>query len=220
VRYFQPAQAPASDKDIFHASVRQDLKNLEQFDLTLDTQGIAHLVSRIESAPQIFVVGDGIISRPLAHLLASSLRTLGFRASMLPTDAATVSSEFLHLSEEDLVVAVAATHYCPDATSIMSLARERGANTAAFVGAQSWAVSRAVETSIVCPSDTPSKGSSAAVFAVAISALFQTLFARRSAQVLGQAVSFEQAMNRITELRGSYEYVAPAWAEKGENGNS
>lgn len=218
VRYFQPSEGLPSDQDVFHASIRQDLKNLEQFDLTLDTKGIERLVTMIESAPRIFVIGDGTISRPLAYLLVSSLRTVGYNASTLPTDAATVASEFLNLAAEDLVIAVAVTHYCPDATSIMQLAHERGAKTVAFVGAQSWAIARAVETSIVCPVTAPSKGSSATIFAVAITALGQTLFARRSAQVLDRVFAFEHAINRVTELRGKFEYVRPAWAEKNANG--
>jgi DNA-binding MurR/RpiR family transcriptional regulator len=217
VRYFQPGETAPAHEDVFHAAIRQDLKNLEQFDLTLDVKTIERLITLIESAPHIFVVGDGMTSRPLADLLTNTLRTLGFSATTLATDAATVASEFLNLRKQDLVIAVAVTHYCSDTTSIMELARDRGANTCAFVGAQSWPISRAAELSLVCPNQTPSKGSSTTVFAVAINALFQALFARRSSEVLGRYVTFEHAMNRITELRGSFEFVRPAWASQDDN---
>lgn len=217
LRYFQPSDATASQLDTYHAAVRHDLQNLEQFDLMLDTKAIERLVAMIQKAHLIYVVGDGMLSRPLAGLLADGLRALTFNAVDLALDAATIASEFLNLSGDDLVIAFGVTHYGPDATSIVEFARERGAMTFAFAGASSWPIARSAEVSVICPYTSITKGSSIAVFGVAIDALLNTLFVNRRPKILESFVNFEQAMHRLTESRGQYRFVRPDWASP--NGN-
>jgi len=211
VHYFQ-SPVKQSHKDIFRATLAQDKANIDQFNLTLDTRTIERVVGLINDARKILTVGDGLLSRPLAEMLSAMLRVLGHDCVNLPTDTGTVASEFLSVTDKDLVIAIAVTHYCPDTTSIVELARQRGLATFALVGAQSWAIARAVDLAIVCPNTAPSRGSSLSVFAVAINALSQTLFAQRRKEITGQYMRFEDAMRRLADSRGHFEFMQPEWA--------
>lgn len=212
VRYFQPSEAEPNDRDMFHAAIRQDMHNIEQFDLTLEQETVVRLLSMVNAARHILVVGDGMLSKPLAQLLANAISMLGYNAARLDTDAGTVATVFQSLTSQDLVMAVAATNYCPDATSIMELAHERGAATIALVGAQSWPIARAVDLTILCPSTGATRGATATVFCTAISALNQTLFSSRRAETLEKYVEFESAMHSLSDARGRFEFSKPDWA--------
>jgi len=74
------------------------------------------------------------------------------------------------------------------------------------------AIARAVDLAIVCPNTAPSRGSSLSVFAVAINALSQTLFAQRRKEITGQYMRFEDAMRRLADSRGHFEFMQPEWA--------
>jgi DNA-binding MurR/RpiR family transcriptional regulator len=212
LQYFRPPETAPSDHDAFRAALRQDISNIERFDLTLGSDTVERVISLINAARRIFVVGEGILSRPVANMLANALRALHYVAEPLLLDAATVATEFQTLSGQDLVIAVAVVHYCPDATSVLQVARERGANTIGFVGAPSWPIARAADVVVECPSDSPTKGASSTVFCAAVGALFQALFMARRSQVLEHYVNFDSTLHRLTEARGEFVITPPDWA--------
>jgi len=211
-RYFQPPPVVDSKADVYRAAIKQDIINIGQFDLTTDVHLVDRMISMIDSARRIIVVGDGMLSRPVAHMLANMLRSLGYNCAALTTDAGTIATEFQGLVGSDLVIGIAVTHCCPDATSILELARQRGAQTIAFVGAQSWPIARAAQVVVQCPSASPTRSASPSVFCVAIGVLYQTLFLNRREQFLDHYGDFERSMNFLTEARGAFEFTRPEWA--------
>ena len=216
VRYFQPVESGGNNVDLFRAAVRQDMRNIEQLDLTLSPVTIERIVAMINAARRIWVVGDGTLSRPAAQMLANALSSSGYGAASLPTDTATVATAFQTLDEKDVVIAIAVTSYCPDTTSILELAHERGAGTIALVGAQSWPIVRAADVAMQCAYVGASKSASASAFCVAISAITQMLFAGRRQDIVAQYVDFERAMHALTESRSRFEFSKPEWVQEND----
>jgi DNA-binding MurR/RpiR family transcriptional regulator len=213
-RYFQPPPGADSEPDVFRAALRQDMTNIGKFDLTMQPATVERVVSMLDAAEQIIVLGEGMFSRPLADMLANALAFLGRPATTLSLDAVSVATAFRSLTPKHLVIAIAASQYCPDATSAMEVARAFGAQTMAFVGAQSWPIARAVDLSVLCPNAGATEVSSCSIFAVAISSLYQALFAARHLDTTQRFVEFEKVVRGLTEARSRFEFVPPMSAAK------
>ncbi|HLF28292.1 MAG TPA: MurR/RpiR family transcriptional regulator [Anaerolineae bacterium] len=202
-RYFQPVPSEGDALDVFRATVRQAVANIEQFDLATDNQTIERIVSLIESVDRVWVVGEGT-SGPMAELLAYTLNGILDNAARLSAESGAVATVFHKLSPHDLVIAVAVTEYCPDVTSVMQVARERGAQTVALIGAQSWPVARAADVVMLCPSNNTGRLSSLySSYGVAIDALAQTLFFKRRDRLAGKLAEFDQVLRQLNEARNA-----------------
>jgi len=218
-RYFQPPPSADSEPDVFRGALRQDATNIGKFDLALQPSTVERVVSMIDAAEHIIVLGEGMFSRPLAEMLANALSFLGRPASTLSLDAVSVATAFRSLTPKQLVIGIAASQYCPDAASAMEVARARGAQTIAFVGAQSWPIARAVDVSVLCPNTGATEVSSCSIFAVAISGLYQALFAARHVDTVQRFVEFEKVVRGLTEARSRFEFVPPVSAAKTTSDN-
>lgn len=199
VAYFQPAAGGGAGSDVFRESVRLDKANIEQFELTLTQTTIDRLLDLIRHAERILVVGEGL-SRSAADYLAFGLRMFRYDVLSLPTEASTAAVELRTAGPKDVVIAVAEIQHCPDVTSIVEVARERGVQTICLAGAQSWPVARAAAVTVLCPS--ASKGvRSMATINVAINAILQMLFFERRETLVDEIVSFEDVLHKLMTSR-------------------
>jgi DNA-binding MurR/RpiR family transcriptional regulator len=205
-RYFQPIAGGGDDADMFRTTLRQELAHIEQFDLMLDRHVIERMIELIDAADHIHTIGEGL-SQPLATLLARTLHLMLYDVSQLPTEPTPLAAEFRRLTPRSLIIGVAVSPYCPDATGALQVAGERGARTLAFVGALSWPIARAVDLAVLCPNVGPAKAPSFGSFSAAIGALFQTLLHKHRAKLVDQLVPFEDNLRRLLDARNVVEIL-------------
>lgn len=199
IDYFQPTTPAGDELDAFRDAIKQDKTNIEQFELTVMPSTIRQITSMIKSAERILVTGEEL-GRPLADLLATELRWLRFNASCLSTEASIVSVELRVTRPTDLVIAIASIQHCPDVTSVIEVARARGAQTISLVGGQSWPIALASHVSLLCPSVSKGIRSTASISA-AIDAIAQALFFERRDMLVGEIVGFEETMRELMDVR-------------------
>jgi DNA-binding MurR/RpiR family transcriptional regulator len=207
-RHFQQETAGDDAADVFRASVRQSVSNIEQFNLAMDGQVLQRVLDMIEASKHILVAGEGL-SRSLAHLLAYWLRIFGYNSEPLPTEASVAANVLRSLGPKDLIIAIAVSRYCPDVTSVMQVAHGLDIQTISLVGAQSWPVSRASNVTILCPNTNPMKMESVTATAAAIDALVQALFSIRHGELAGEMIGFVDMLQRLTEARSDFTVEPP-----------
>ncbi|HJW84858.1 MAG TPA: MurR/RpiR family transcriptional regulator [Anaerolineae bacterium] len=203
-RYFQPVGHGEQAADVFRASIRQDVTNIEQFDLGLDDQTLKRVADVINTAGRILVAGEGL-SHPLANLLAYWLRLFRFNASMMSTEASVAAAELHLLGPQDLVIAIAVSPYCPDVTGMLQVTHEQGVQTVCLAGAESWPIARAADVCVVCPNANPMRIGSVVAAAAAIEALAQALFYTRRGDLAGDRAGFVDVLRRLVDARGKFD---------------
>ncbi len=210
VEYFQPPSPADVEQDAFRDAIRQDKKNIEQFELTLTQSTVDQVLAMINGAKRIVVIGEGL-SRALADQLAYELHKFHFNAHSMRTEASVAAAELRVVGPEDLVIAIAESQWCPDVTGTLEVARDRGAQTIGLVGAQSWPVARASHVSVLCP--TASNGvPSLVTIHLAINAILQSLFFERRERLVNEILGFEDAMRQLMAARSEVD-IAPLITE-------
>lgn len=208
-RHFAPARMGEDATAVFRASIRQNVTNLEQFGLNVDDQTVARIVSLIDRASRIWIVGEGV-GAGMTDLLVHMLHTLMVNVQRLIPSAGTVSAEFRTLNANDLIIAVAITPYCPDVTSVVQVAHALGAQTVVLAGGLSWPVALAADVAVLCPNNAPARLSvSCASFTAAIDAIVQALFYSRHEEYLNRYVDFTDILGRLNEARGQFSIEPP-----------
>ena len=204
VRYFQPVAPGEKAADVFRASLRQNVANIEQFDLGLDDQTLKRVVDAINAARRILVAGEGL-SCPFANLLAYWLRLFRFNASRVSTEASVAAGDLRWLGSQDLLIAIAVSPDCPDVTGMLQVAHEQGAQTICLAGAASWPIARTADVCVVCPPANPMRLGSGVAAGAAIEALAQALFYTRRDELAGEKAGFVDALRRLVNARGKFD---------------
>jgi DNA-binding MurR/RpiR family transcriptional regulator len=116
--------------------------------------------------------------------------------------SATSAMTALHdVGEGDLVISLALADVGPDMGTVLKFAREEGAATYAVTTWGSASAARPAEVVFVTPGRTPNNFPSFAAPAFFLSAVFQTLLARRSGTVADITRSMKTAHRRMAEVR-------------------
>ena len=203
-RYFQPVVPGETVADVFRASLRQAVTNVEQFDLRLDDPTLKRVMDVINAAGRILVAGEGLSHAP-ASLLAYWLRLFRFNASLASTEASVAAGELGTLCPQDLLIAIAVSPYCPDVTGMLQVAHQQGLQTVCLAGAESWPIARAADVCLVCPNANPMRIGSMVAAGAAIEALAQALFYARRGDLASDRDGFSDMLRRLVDARGKFD---------------
>ena len=146
--------ADAKTPDHLHATLEQDLKNLNAIRNTLDVKKLALIAKRMHGAKKVLIVG-GDLAESLVHYLVHHLTMIG-----LPVHSATTSGHSAHLSrllgKGDVVLAVSFRRGLRQTVEAVKQAHKNGAYCVGITGTYISPIARFTDEFFVASVDSES----------------------------------------------------------------
>ena len=189
-----------SSLDVMLKIIEAERSNLESMESQLTSEALDSLFDALESAKRIFVVSQWAALH-LAGLFTALLRSAGMEAFVVEASASSTMTALHDVGEGDVVISVSLADVGPDMGTAVQFAREKGAKTFAVATWGSASAARPAEVVFVVPGRTPNSFPSFAAPAFFLSSIFQSLLARRSAEVEKVLKSMQTAHQRMGAVR-------------------
>lgn len=152
-KVYEPLDDEKHPVAILQRALTHDRNNLEYMRTHLDAATIEAVIAAFNSAPRIFMLGEGN-SAFLAEAFANRLLALGLNAHLIPSELAAQAASFAVARPGDLFIGLGMTAMSPSVALFLKMARETGGRTVAIVSAVTIPVAGVAEYVLHAPATT------------------------------------------------------------------
>jgi DNA-binding MurR/RpiR family transcriptional regulator len=209
---YEPSPEDKSPGSILQRTLSQDRNNLEYVSLHTDRVAFQKAVELLDTAPRIFVTGDGTAIY-LAEAFATRLLMLGMAAHLVSSELSGQAAMAVGIKPGDLVMGIGATPLAVGVAAIVKLTRQAGAHTIGIVDSPTNPVAAVAELVLVAPVRTAGPLPSWTAQAAVLHGLVQALALRRVDSVTDWVLKTNNLMREyVDELQKSVESMrADMW---------
>jgi DNA-binding MurR/RpiR family transcriptional regulator len=186
-KIYEPAGDERHPAAIVQRMLTHDRNNLEHMRLHLDGATVERVVNLLNTAPRIFLFGEGNTSF-VAEAFAYRLLAFGISAHVISGELAAQAAAITAARPDDLYIGLGMTALSPNASIFLSMARSAGAHTLGIVSAMTNPVAGAAEYVLHAPANTVGLTPSLTAFTAILHGLTQAVAIARGYSMADWAV--------------------------------
>jgi len=186
-KVYEPTGDERRPAAIVQRTLTHDRNNLEQMRLHLDAPTIERVVNLLDTAPRIFLLGEGNTSF-VAEAFANRLLAFGISAHLISGELAAQAAAIAVAQPADLFIGLGMTALSPNASVFLKMARAIGAHTVGIVSAMTSPVASTAEYVLHAPTVTVGLLPSLTAFTALLHGLTQAVAIMRGYSMADWAV--------------------------------
>lgn len=186
-KVYEPASDERHPAAIVQRTLTHDRNNLEHMRLHLDAPAIAAVVHLLNTAPRIFLLGEGNTSF-LAEAFANRLLAFGISAHLISSELAAQAAAIAVAQPADLFIGLGMTVLSPNVSVFLRMARAVGAHTVGIVSAITNPAAGVAEHVLHAPANTVGLLPSLTAFTAILHGLTQAVAIARGYSMADWAV--------------------------------
>jgi DNA-binding MurR/RpiR family transcriptional regulator len=213
---YEPTPEDNTPAGILRRTLIEDRNHLEYVLLHMDPAVIQKAVDLLDTAPRVFVTGDGT-GMYLAEAFATRILLLGIAAHVVSSELSGQTAIAVGIKPGDVLLGIGTTPFAVGVAVMLKLLRQAGVHTIGIVDSPTNQVAGVAEHVIVAPARTVGRMPSWTSQAAVLHGLMQGLTLRRVESVTDWIVKTNQLMrDYVDELEKSVDPMREAMLAYGQ----